>query len=205
MDNLSLKEFSLLTASKEPTPGGGGVCASIGALAASLGEMVTNLTIGKAKYLMYTDDLEDIRKELDLIRFNLLACINGDRDAFIPLAKAYAMPKDSPGYKEELERCLKVAADSPMLILKYCTRIIELDEKLAFMGSKLSVSDAATSVMLAHGTLYGAYVNVLVNTRLMNDKEYASNMEKEAGSLLDKYSKKALKVYDDICKRLTNG
>ena len=62
MENKSIKEFSELTASKSPVPGGGGVCANIGALAAALGEMVTNLTIGKSKYISFTDELEDIKK-----------------------------------------------------------------------------------------------------------------------------------------------
>ena len=205
MHNKSLKEFSDVAFSKEPVPGGGGVSAYVGSLASALGGMVTNLTIGKTKYLMYTDELEDIKREIDLIRNNLLACINGDAEAFKPLAEAYALPKDSEGYAERLEECLVNAANSPMLILKYCKRIIELDERLAVICSKLSVSDAATSVMLAHGAMYGAYVNILVNTRLMKNREVASEMDKEAKEILDKYSVKAINIFDDICKRLTNG
>ncbi len=205
MDKKSIREFAKLAASKEPVPGGGGVSAAVGALASSLGEMVINLTIGKAKYLIYTDELSDIRKELENIRNGLLDCINGDAEAFRPLAEVYALPKDSEGYEEKMEECLRRAANSPLLILKYCTRIIELDERLAVIGSKLSVSDAATSVMLAHGAMYGAHVNVLVNTRLMKNREYARNLDKETAELLDKYSVLALNVYDDICKRLTNG
>jgi formiminotetrahydrofolate cyclodeaminase len=55
MKNKTLKEFTELSASKDPVPGGGGVSALAGSLAASLAEMVTNLTIGKKKYLEYTD------------------------------------------------------------------------------------------------------------------------------------------------------
>lgn len=205
MYNKTLDEFSKLTASKEPVPGGGGVCANVGALASALGEMVTNLTIGKAKYIQYTNELNDIRKELELLRSSLLECINKDAKAFEPLSVVYKMDKNDPTYESKMEECLKNAANSPMMILKYCTRIIDLDERLAVIGSKISVSDAATSVMLAHGALYGAYVNILVNTQLMKDKEYASNFEKEAVTLLDEYSVKALNIYDDICKRLTNG
>lgn len=205
MYNKTLDEFSKLTASKEPVPGGGGVCANVGALASALGEMVTNLTIGKAKYIQYTNELNDIRKELELLRSSLLDCINKDAQAFEPLSVVYKMDKNDPTYETKMEECLRNAANSPMLILKYCTRIIDLDERLAVIGSKISVSDAATSVMLAHGALYGAYVNILVNTQLMKDKEYASNFEKEAVTLLDEYSVKALNIYDDICKRLTNG
>lgn len=204
MKNITLKEFTELSASKDPVPGGGGVSALVGSLAASLGEMVTNLTIGKKKYLEYTVELEDIRKEMDLLRTNLLDCINKDAEAFEPLAAAYALPKDTEGYEETMEQCLRNAADSPFLILKYVTRIIELDERLAVIGSKIAVSDAATSVMLAHGALYGAYVNILVNTSLMKDRDYAEKMNDEAVKLLDEYSVMALNIYDDICKRLTD-
>ena len=205
MKNKTLEQFSIEAASKEPIPGGGGVSAAVASLASSLGEMVTNLTIGKKKYLEYTVELETIKKELDILRSNLLDCINKDAEAFLPLSKAYSLPKDTEGYEEKLERCLKDAANPPLHILKYCTRIIELDQRLAAIGSKLAVSDAATSVMLAYGAMYGAFVNILVNTRLMKDKEYATNLNNEASALLDEYSVLALNVYDDICKRLTDG
>lgn len=205
MQNKTLDEFSKLTASKDPVPGGGGVCADVAALAASLGTMVTNLTIGKQKYIQYTNELVDIRKELEILRINLLDCIDKDAQSFEPLAKAYKMDKNDPNYESIMEESLKVAASSPLLILKYCTRIIDLDERLAVIGSKISVSDAATSVMLAHGVLYGAYVNILVNTRLMKNEENAKIFNDEAVKLLDEYSVKALNIFDDICKRLTNG
>lgn len=205
MQNKTLNEFSILAASKDPTPGGGGVCADVAALASSLGEMVTNLTIGKEKYIQYTSELNDIKKELEILRINLLDCINKDAEAFQPLAKAYKMDKNDPNYAQIMEECLKCAAGIPLLILRYTTRIIDLDERLAVIGSKISVSDAATSVMLAHGVLYGAYINILVNTRLMKNKENADIFNNEAVSLLDEYSVKALNCFDDICKRLTNG
>ena len=203
MENLTLKQFSEAVSSKDPTPGGGGVSAAVGALAASLGEMVTNLTFGKKKYLEYTFELTDIRKELEILRINLLGCINKDALAFEPLAKVYALPKDSEGYEEKMEECLRKAAEPPFLILKYAARIIELDERLGQIGSKLAVSDAATSVMLAHGVLYAAYVNVLVNTRLMKDRNQADYLNEESVKILDEYSVMALNIYDDICKRLT--
>lgn len=205
MENKTIKEFTDLCASKAPTPGGGGVCACVSALAASLSEMVTNLTIGKAKYIMHTVELEDIRKETNLVRSLLLECINKDEQAFLPLSKAYKMDKEDPNYLTTLEKCLIDAANSPLLILKYTTRIIDLNERLATIGSKISVSDSATSVMLASGVLYAAYINILVNTNLMKDREYAENLNKEAKDLLDEYSLKALDVYNNIIKRISEN
>ena len=53
MLNKTITEFMEESASKAPVPGGGGVSALCGALAASLSEMVTNLTTGKKKYAEY--------------------------------------------------------------------------------------------------------------------------------------------------------
>ena len=205
MKDKTLEQFTMDVSSKEPVPGGGGATAMVASLSSALAQMVTNLTIGKKKYLEFTEELDDIKKEAEILRGNLLDCIEKDAEAFRPLAEVYSLPKDSEGYEEKMEKCLRDAADSPLLILKYCTRIIDLDERLAVIGSKISVSDAATSVMLAHGCLYGAYVNILVNTELMKDRDYAEDLNRQAVELLDEYSVKALNVYDDICKRLTNG
>lgn len=205
MHNKSLNEFAELSASSTPVPGGGGVSAAVGALSASLAEMVTNLTIGKKKYIEYTVELNDIRKELQILRSNLLQCINKDAEAFEPLSKAYKMDKGDPEYASRMEECLKNASSSPYLILKYATRVIDLDERLAIIGSKISVSDAATSVMLANGVLYGGYINVIVNTNLMKDRGYADKLEAEAKALLDEYANKSLKIFNDIKERLNNG
>ena len=202
MENKSLKEFADLAASKQPTPGGGGVTALVGSLAACLAEMVCNLTFGKHKYLEYSLEINEIRKELEIIRNNLLECIRKDEEAFLPLAELYKQDKNSEGYAEKMEEALRNAANSPLLIFRYCLRIIEIDERLAVIGSKLSVSDAGTSVMLAHGCLYAAYINILVNTRLMKDRAYAEDLNRETMKQLDEYAIKALDIYDDICGRL---
>lgn len=202
MQNKSLDEFTKITFSKEPVPGGGGISSFVGSLAASLSGMVTSLTTGKKRYAEYEDEIQAIMNEADNLRVKLLDGINKDAEAFYPLSKAYSIPKDEEGRDEKLEACLKAAANAPYEVLKLITRVIELDERLAVIGSKLAISDAATSAMLAHGALYGAYVNIVVNTRLMKDTAYANNLEKEAKALLDTYAIRANKCYEDVIARL---
>ena len=202
---FGLYEFTAAAASRDPVPGGGGVSALTGALAACLSQMVTNLTIGKKRYLDYTDELTATRDEAEELRISLLSCIDEDAAAFAPLAKAYALPKDSQGYAEMMEDCLRNAAKPPFRILKLASKIVDLDERLAVIGSKLAVSDAATSVILAHSAMYGAFMNIIVNTRLMKDRAYAERINKEADALLKEHSEKALEIYNSILGRLTNG
>ena len=205
MLDKSIREFTELSASKAPVPGGGGVSALVGSLAASLAEMVTNLTTGKKKYAEYEEEIQRIMKETDELRISLLSCVNEDAEAFEPLAKAYSMDKNDPDYADNMEKCLKTAAGAPLHILQLCCRVVELDERLAIIGSKLAVSDAATSVMLAHGAIYGAFINIKVNTRLMKNREYAVELEDKAAEMLQEYGERALKCYRSVEKRLSNG
>ena len=205
MLDKSISEFTKLSASKLPVPGGGGVSALVGSLAASLAEMVTNLTTGKKKYAEYEEEIHRILKETDELRISLLNCVNEDAEAFEPLAKAYSMDKNDPCYAETMEKCLRTAADAPYHILQLCCRVVELDERLAEIGSKLAVSDAATSVMLAHGAIYGALINIKVNTRLMKDRPYADELDQKASEMVRKYAERALNCYKAVEKRLSNG
>lgn len=205
MLDKSISEFTELSASKLPVPGGGGVSALVGSLAASLAEMVTNLTTGKKKYAEYEEEIQQIMKETDELRISLLNCVNEDAEAFEPLAKAYSMDKNDPCYAETMEKCLRTAADAPYHILQLCCRVVELDERLAEIGSKLAVSDAATSVMLAHGAIYGALINIKVNTRLMKDRDYADELDQKASEMVREYAERALNCYKAVEKRLSNG
>ncbi len=202
MLDMTIREFAAASASKAPVPGGGGVSAMCGALSASLAEMVTHLTAGKKRYAQYEEEIQAIMKQAEELRVQLLECIEKDAEAFEPLARAYAMDKNAEGYAEKMEACLHEAAKPPFMILEYCTKVIELDERLAVIGSKLAVSDAGTSVMLAHGAMYGAYLNVRVNTRLMKDTAYAREVEGRAEALLEEYAERAMNCFSAVRERL---
>lgn len=202
MYNKTIKEFDEQLASNKPIPGGGGASALVGALASSLSLMAINLTYGKKKYAEYIDELNDLEKELNDLNSRLLKNINDDAKAFYPLSKAYSMDKHNPDYFNIIEKCLQDAVIPPLHIVRKCCRVIEIDSRLKDISSKLVLSDVATSSMLAYGALKGAYANVLVNTRLMNNKEYARNIESEAKGLMDKYAFLAIQTYDYILGRL---
>ena len=75
MLDKTIRTFTEESASKAPVPGGGGVSALCGSLAASLAEMVTNLTAGKKKYAEYEKEIQGIMKRTETLRLLLLECI----------------------------------------------------------------------------------------------------------------------------------
>lgn len=191
----SLEQFTDLLASSAPAPGGGGACALCGALAAALGSMVGQLTVGKARYAQNESALHALGERAEKLRIELLEMIDGDEAAFAPLSQAYALPKDTPGREETLERCLLSAAASPMRIAELCCEAVELCEGYAALGSRLVLSDAATGAALASGALRGAVINIKVNTALMRDRSAAAALDARADALEKEYAARS----DAVC------
>lgn len=202
MNDKSLREFSQALADKVSVPGGGGAAALAGALAAALGSMVGNFTVGKAKYADVEKDILSYMDEAETLRNDLLNCIDEDAEGFEPLSKAYGIPKGTPGREETLEKCLRDAAAVPYKIAELSCKVIELSEKFAEKGSTLMISDAGCSAVLAWAALYAAVLNVRVNTKLMTDRDYAEKLNSSIDELMNKYWVKADKVYGEVFEKL---
>ena len=202
MKDLSLSAFSEVLASKAAVPGGGGASALAGCLAAALGEMVVNLTSGKKKFAEYEDQLSDILSQLEKLRNDLLDNINDDAEAFQPLSQAYSLPKDDPSRDEVMEKCLKMAASAPLNILKNCCKVVDLLQQLHPISSKLAISDVATAAVIAQSGIKGGAINVRVNTKLMQDKQYSLKINEEVDCLCDSYLPKTQQIFDQIYKEM---
>ena len=201
MLDKSVTEFTELLASKAPVPGGGGASALVGAIGIALGDMVGELTVGKKKYAAVEEDVKALMAKAQDLRVRLLACVNKDAEAFEPLSKAYGIPKDDPARDEVMEACLRDAAAPPLEILDLCCEAIDLQREFADKGSVLAVSDAATGVVFCWSAMYGAAVNVKVNTKAMKDREYAGKINAHVDAQMAKYWPIAEKVYEDVYGR----
>lgn len=197
-----ISEFLTALASKDAVPGGGGASALTAALGAALGNMVGNLTVGKAKYKDAEADLYCLMNETTQLQEGLTALIQKDADAFAPLADAYKMDRDDPNYDAVMEQCLRTAAETPMEVLRMSCRMIELHSAFAKKGSVMAISDAGTGAVLCWAAMYGAALNVVVNTRLMKDRDYARRMNAEVDKLMNKYRKLAENTYESVYQQL---
>ena len=204
MDNLtnqSCAGFASALAAKAPVPGGGGASALVGALGAALCSMVANYTIGKKRYAAVEEDVKAILSRAEELRGKLLALVEEDAAAFEPLSRAYAIPKDDPDRDAVMEECLKNAARPPMELLRLSCQAIDLHRELLDKGSAMVLSDVGTGVVFCWSALYGAWLNLKVNTKPMKDRACAEAMNAEADALVDKYWKLAGQVYEAVMGR----
>ncbi len=197
LNELTVTDFTKEIASKTSVPGGGGASALVGAIAIALGDMVGEYTIGKKKYADVEDDVKELMAKAQELRLQFLECIEGDAEAFEPLSKAYAIPKDDPTRDEIMEKCLRDAAAVPFKILELSCEALQLMQGFAKKGSTLMISDAATGAAMLSASMRGAYINVRINTKLMKDREYANALNSKAENLVKGYSE-ADKLYSDI-------
>ena len=196
--NSSVSGFTEQLASPAPVPGGGGASALVGAIGIALGDMVGELTVGKKKYADVEGDIRALMERAQELRVRLLQCVEKDAALFEPLSKAYGIPKDDPSRAEIMEKCLRDAASVPLEIFDLCCEAIELQREFADKGSRLVVSDAATGVVFCWSAMYGAAVNVKVNTKLMKDRAYAEELNARVDAGMAKYWPIAEKVYEDV-------
>ncbi|MDO4377903.1 MAG: cyclodeaminase/cyclohydrolase family protein [Erysipelotrichia bacterium] len=203
MCEQTIRDFVNDLSSDKPL-GGGSACALVAALASALGQMVGSLTVNKKKYAQNKEQLAELMTETETLTAKLLKGIEDDQKAFYPLSQAYKLNKDVCDREQLLQEGYKQAALSPFSLLSNTAKVIDLLEKYAQLGSIIVLSDAATGAMLAHGALYGEFINIMVNTVKIKDLNFKNEIENQAELLLHTYSQKAMDIYIKVCERIKN-
>ena len=196
MTTKSCREFVTVLASNEPAPGGGGASALVAALGTALGNMVGSLTVGKKKYADVEDEIKALMKECDDLQ--LLDQVPADAEGFVPLAKAYGIPKDDPTRAETLEKATIIACQVPMHIMELCCKSLDAIKIFADKGSRLAVSDAGCGAVIVKSALQAASLNVFINTKTLQNREVAEEMNAKCLGMLDTYGKLADEIFETV-------
>ncbi len=199
-------EFVDVLGSKESVPGGGGASALVGAVGTALSNMVASLTVGKKKYAAVEEEMYSLKAKCEILQEELLALIDRDAEVFEPLSKAYGMPHETEEEKEEkarvMEAALKEACSVPVEIMEKCCEALDMMKEFAEKGSALAISDAGVGALFCKAALQGASLNVYINTKSMEDRDYAAGLNAKADAMLEKYPPMADEIYESVLARL---
>ena len=199
-------EWTDALASKAPVPGGGGASALGGALAAALGQMVANLTVGKKKYADVEETMQQILLKLEELQKELLALADEDAKVFAPLAAAYSMPSSTEEEKREKERVMEenllAASLVPLQMMEKTFMVLDILSFLGEKGSRMAVSDVGVAVQFARAALNGAVMNVYINTKSMKDRDKAEELNEKAGELIEDGTRLADRIYQNVTDQL---
>ncbi len=198
--NMTVKAFAEETASESPAPGGGSIAAYMGALGASLGTMVANLSSHKRGWDARWEEFSDWAEKGQKYKDELLALVDEDTNAFNKIMDAFKLPKNSDEEKtkrkQAIEDATKYAIEIPFKVMKTALESMEVMEAMAKIGLSASISDAGVGALAARAAVMGAFLNVKINASGLKDNNYAQNIISEA----EKIQSQAIEKEKDILK-----
>src|SRR6266498_1136576 len=148
---INLREFCNETLSDSPAPGGGSVAALMGALGASLGGMVANLSAGKRGWDDKLASFSDWAVKAQQLKDELLSLVDEDTAAFNKVMNAFALPKVSAEEKTArsaaIEQATKHAAEIPFRVMETASKSYQLLSEMADKGNPASISDVGDGAL----------------------------------------------------------
>jgi formiminotetrahydrofolate cyclodeaminase len=201
--NSSIEQFLQAAAAKQPTPGGGSVAALAGALAAAMGEMAANYSVGKKGSEQHADVLKAALGEFQRARNLLIALMSEDQAAYEAMSAARKMP-ESPQKAEAFSVALLACVRVPQSMAAASLAMLDLAEKLINIANPLLLSDLAVCAELAMATVRCALYNVRVNLPDVSDATERQRIESTSQQLLSRATQAIQRTIPAIWKRLSN-
>ena len=200
--DLKITEFLDKTASATAVPGGGSVAALNASLAASLIEMVANLTIGKKKYDSVDAEMQAIAALASEMRAELVQSIDKDAAAYNEVMTAFKMPKETEQETEQRSRAiqqgLKNAASVPLSVARDAYKIMDLAGKVIQKGNKNAVTDGAVGAMTARTAALAALFNVKINLSSIKDEAFVDKLAREVRELERRVEQKEREILSQV-------
>ena len=187
---MSVKAFANETASESPAPGGGSIAATVGALGASLGTMVANLSSHKRGWDDRWEEFSDWAEQGQHYKDQLLYFVDEDTRAFNKIMDAFGLPKkteeEKKARKQAVEEASKYAMEIPFKVMETAYRSIEVMRAMAENGNPNSVSDAGVGALCALTAVEGAFLNVKINAAGIMDKEFTGKLISDGEEITQK-------------------
>jgi glutamate formiminotransferase/formiminotetrahydrofolate cyclodeaminase len=175
---MDLRQFCNETLSDSPAPGGGSVAALMGALGASLGGMVANLSAGKRGWDDKLKYFSDWAVKAQQLKDELLFLVDEDTAAFKKVIDAFVLPKESAEEKAArsaaIESATKDAAEVPLKVMETASKSYQLLSEMAEKGNPNSISDVGVGALATRACVEGAALNVRINLGQLKDEKFKS-------------------------------
>lgn len=185
--DLTCVGFCEETASESPAPGGGSVSAMMGAMGASLGTMVANLTGGKAAYDDQWDKFSAVAEKGQAIKDELLRLVDEDTNAFNLIMNAFGMPKKTDDEKKArtaaIQEATRYATEVPFRTMQKSFEAFEVCRAMVEWGNPASVTDGGVGALAARSAVMGAHLNVKINASSLKDESFKKEILDKAAAI----------------------
>src|SRR5205807_5597506 len=204
---MNVREFCNETLSDSPAPGGGSVAALIGALGASLGGMVANLSAGKRGWDDKLEYFSAWAVKAQKLKDELLALVDQDTNAFNKVMDAFGLPKGSDDEKKTraaaIESATKYAAEIPLKVMETASKSYELLAEMADKGNPNSISDVGVGISATRACIDGAALNVRINLGQLKDEKFKSALSAKVKTIQADSESQFKKIDQIVQSKLT--
>jgi glutamate formiminotransferase/formiminotetrahydrofolate cyclodeaminase len=203
---MNLREFCNETLSDSPAPGGGSVAALMGALGASLGGMVANLSAGKRGWDNKLEYFSNWAVKAQQLKDELLSLVDEDTAAFNKVMDAFALSKESAEEKAArsaaIEQATKYAAEVPLKVMETASKSYELLAEMAEKGNPASVSDVGVGALATRACIEGAALNVRINLTQLKDEKFKGALAQRMQNISDDSGAQFEKIHETVGSKL---
>jgi glutamate formiminotransferase/formiminotetrahydrofolate cyclodeaminase len=204
---MNLREFCNETLSDSPAPGGGSVAALMGALGASLGGMVANLSAGKRGWDDKIHYFSEWAVKAQQLKDELLSLVDEDSAAFNKVMDAFGLPRESTEEKAArtaaIEKATKHAAEIPLKLMETASHSYELLAQMGDKGNPASVSDVGVGALATRACIEGAALNVRINLANLKDENFKSALQEKMASIQAESESQFKKIDQIVQSKLT--
>lgn len=204
--DMTLQAFADETASESMAPGGGSISAYVGALGISLATMVANLSSHKQGWDNQWNEFSQWAAKGEKIKQDLIRLVDEDTAAFNTIIHAFGLPKSNE--TEQLFRTKAIqdatlqAIEIPFNVMKKTRESVAVIKAMVLYGNPNSITDAGVGILCARAAMYGAYMNVKINTQSLKDKNLAQVFINEGNDMMKEIEKEEKEILELINSKI---
>ena len=143
--------------------------------------MVCNLTIGKERYKENEQLVILVKDEAEKLKEKFLELMDKDAETFKVMEKVFAMPnfteEEKSIRKEKMQEACKICCETPREMIEYALKGIELANSILGKSNKSAESDLIVSAIFLKAAIKGAWENIAINLKYINDEKFVKDQE----------------------------
>jgi len=204
--DMSVSDFSDETASESVAPGGGSVSAYMGSLGAALGTMVANISSHKRGWDDHWEEFSGWAEKGIALQAELIHLVDEDTEAFNKIMDAFKLPAKTDEEKENKNKAIQEATKNaimvPYKILETAYNALEVIEAMVEHGNPNSVTDAGVGALAVRSAVKGAFMNVQINARELDDKAFVEDIINKGRTIEQKTEEKEKEILNKLERRM---
>ena len=158
----------------------------------SLIKYISNLTIGKKKYVDVQEEVKNILFDAEELKQNTLKIIDKDKEILEEILSAYKLRKEN---MENYNNVNKKAVEFCMQVVEMAFETLKLTERISKVGNKMLASDFKVCASYSFASVESAIVNVNINLDSVNSDIYKHEVKNKCDIILKEAEKIKVNIY----------